>query len=63
VAAESTRRLVELGLKVRKWSRSARLGSYRDLKAIKVHVHIYWAFFDSGYALVFEWPIAMGCTN
>ena len=40
-----------------------RLGSYPDLKATKVHVHLYWAFFDSGSALVFGWPIAMGRTD
>jgi hypothetical protein len=27
------------------------------LKAIKVHVQLYWAFFDSGSAIVFGWPM------
>ena len=43
------------------------LGEVRFLTRIRgpfrVHMHLYWAFFDTGSALVFGWPIAMGCTD
>jgi hypothetical protein len=35
----------------------------RIRKPSRLHVHLYWAFFNTSSALVFEWPIAMGRTD